>query len=324
MSKLVVLTSGGDAPGMNAAIRATVRTAIHHGLEVYGSEMGYQGLVKNQLFPMTTRSVANCIQRGGTILKTARCEAFKEKTTRDQVRSFLKEQNIEYLIVIGGDGSFRGAKLLCDEGGPACVGIPGTIDNDIMGSEYTIGFDTARNTALEAIDKIRDTAFSHERNFLIEVMGRNAGFLALDVGTAGGAEIILTPEYMMSAEEIATWLDKRRTNKLASIIVVAEANRAGWSIELSKELKQLADADYRVCILGHVQRGGSPTALDRCMGSLMGAKAVEALLKGATNKMMAYNENQVELVDFPDPDNATRYLTANDLELLRLNRILSE
>ena len=322
MKKIVVLTSGGDAPGMNAAIRSVVRTALHYDIEVFGSEMGYQGLVNHDIFQMTRRSVANCISRGGTVLKTARCLEFKEKATRDHVRAFLAEKGIDGLVVIGGDGSFRGAKLLADEGGPNCIGIPGTIDNDIVGTQYTLGFDTARNTALEAIDKIRDTAFSHERNFLIEVMGRNAGFLALDVGLAGGAEIIITPEFPLSAKDIAKRLSERRKNKLASIIVVAEGDNPGHSIALAKQIKACAEAEYRVCILGHVQRGGSPTAMDRNVGSLMGEKAVEALRQGIAGKMVALNQNQYELVDFPSADLKARTLESD--ALLKVNRILSE
>src|SRR5579872_6247879 len=249
MKKIVVLTSGGDAPGMNAAIRAVVRTGSYHGLKVYGSKLGYQGLVDEKLIPLEPESVANCIQHGGTILKAERCMAFYEKSVRDRCRAFLKSEKIDGLIVIGGNGTFRGAALLSEEGGPRAIGIPGTIDNDIPNTDYTIGFDTARNTALQAIDKIRDTASSHNRNFLVEVMGRSSGFLAVNVGIAGGAEIILIPEFDIPITTLAAKIQEPKRRKQSSIIVVAEGEQPGRSVHIAKELEKLTQLSYRVCIL---------------------------------------------------------------------------
>jgi 6-phosphofructokinase 1 len=320
MKKIIVLTSGGDAPGMNAAIRAVVRTAHYFGLEVYGSQLGFQGLVDKKLIPLFPESVANCIQHGGTILKADRCMAFYEKSNRDDCRIFLKQQQIDGIVVIGGNGSFRGAALLQQEGGPACIGIPGTIDNDIHGTDYTVGFDTARNTALNAIDKIRDTASSHNRHFLVEVMGRHSGFLAVDVGIAGGAEVILTPEFEPDIEFIANKLTSAKRTKQSSIIVVAEAGQAGRSMQLAKKLEELTRLNYRVCLLGHIQRGGSPTLLDRKTASQMGYMAVKSLIEGRSNKMVAMNHDQLSLKDFPDVDALPRILTQKDL--LELNEVL--
>lgn len=320
--KIVLLTSGGDAPGMNAAIRAAVRCAIHYGMEVYSSETGFYGLVNQQLKMLNPRSVANCIQRGGTILKTGRCEEFRDKSTRDAVRAFLQTEGIDALIILGGNGSFAGATLLHEEGGPNVIGIPCTIDNDISGTEYCIGFDTACNTALEAIDKIRDTAFSLDRNFLIEVMGRNSGFIAVNVGIAGGAEMILIPEFPVTVEQLATRIQRKSNKKLASIIVAAEANQAGRSFKIAKEIKEKTGVKYRVCVLGHTQRGGVPTNKDRVMGSLMGAKAVDAIKQGFSKKMVAVNNGKIDLSDFPNPECATRYF--DDQALLQMNEIICE
>jgi 6-phosphofructokinase 1 len=320
MKKIIVLTSGGDAPGMNAAIRAVVRTGDYYGLKVYGCQFGFQGLVDQNIFPMEPNSVANTIQHGGTILKTARCLSFLQKETRDACRAFLKKEAIDGLVVIGGNGSFKGASLLTAEGGPAAIGIPGTIDNDIHGTEYTIGFDTARNTALQAIDKIRDTASSHNHNFLVEVMGRSSGFLALDVGIAGGAEFILTPEFPVSNEVLASKITTPRRHKLSSIIVVAEADKSGRSFDIAKQLAVITGLQYRVCVLGHTQRGGSPTAMDRKMASEMGYLAVRGLIQGASHQMTAFNQGKLDLVKIPDPDLGPRILTHKDL--IELNDIL--
>ncbi|MDR3477054.1 MAG: 6-phosphofructokinase [Gammaproteobacteria bacterium] len=320
MKKIIVLTSGGDAPGMNAAIRAVVRTGHYYGLKVYGCQFGFQGLVDQTIFPMEPNSVANMIQNGGTILKTARCLSFLQKETRDACRAFLKKEEIDGIVVIGGNGSFKGASLLTAEGGPATIGIPGTIDNDIHGTEYTIGFDTARNTALQAIDKIRDTASSHNHNFLVEVMGRSSGFLALDVGIAGGAEFILTPEFPVSHEVLASKITTPRRHKLSSIIVIAEADKSGRSFDIAKQLAVITGLQYRVCILGHTQRGGSPTAMDRKMASEMGYLAVRGLLEGQSHQMTAFNQGRLELVRIPDPDLGPRIL--NQKDLIELNDIL--
>lgn len=320
MKKMIVLTSGGDAPGMNAAIRAVVRTASFYGIKIYGSHLGFQGLIEQKIYPMEAETVANCIQHGGTILKAGRYLPFLEKETRDQCRAFLKEQEIDALVVIGGDGSFKGASLIETEGGPPVIGIPCTIDNDIFGTEYTIGFDTARNTALQAIDKIRDTASSHNRNFLVEVMGRNAGFLAVDVGIAGGAEFILTPEFPLSPEHLAEKIMKPRRVKGSSIIVVAEANKPGRSVAIAATLKELTGLHYRVCILGHTQRGGSPTTLDRKTASIMGHHAVKSLIEGHSHKMVAINHDEVALAPFPTIEQGSRKLV--DHELIDLNNVL--
>lgn len=320
IKKLLLLTSGGDSPGMNAGLRAVLRTALYHRIEVYGSENGYQGLVNRQVFPMASRDAANCIQRGGTILKSARCKEFFDPKVRDQCRAYLSELEIDAMAVLGGDGSFRGALILENEGGPKTVGIPCTIDNDIIGTEYTIGFDTACNTALQAIDKIRDTAFSHNRHFLVEVMGRAAGFLAVDVGIAGGAEFILIPERPIQVEELVDKIKNRSRTKLASIIVVAEGGRAGHSVELAQQIKALSGVTYRVCILGHIQRGGSPTVTDRKIASLMGYQAVETLLRGESQKMIAMQNNRLTVVDFPDPAWGARSFEAE--ALLRINQMI--
>jgi len=322
MKKIIVLTSGGDAPGMNAAIRAVVRTGFSEGIKVFGSRSGFQGLVEQKLIPLEPETVANCIQHGGTILKTDRCLAFYEKTTRDRCRAFLTEQEIDGLVVIGGNGTFAGAALLSNEGGPAVIGIPGTIDNDIPNTEYTIGFDTARNTALQAIDKIRDSASSHDRNFLVEVMGRHSGFLAVDVGIAGGAEIIITPEFEPTIESIAEQImhsrDKRQ--KLSSIIVVAESHQPGRSIQMAAQLSEMTKTTYRVCILGHTQRGGSPTTMDRLIASQMGYMAVHGLIAGQTHAMAAIQNGQLVLAPFPGPNDHTR--TFSDAKLLKINQAL--
>lgn len=321
MKNIVVLTSGGDAPGMNAAIRAVVRTGYFYGLRVFGSLSGYQGLVDQQLTPLDPENVANSIQHGGTILKADRCMAFYEKSTRDVCRAFLKEQAIDGLVVIGGNGSFRGAALLAEEGGPAVIGIPGTIDNDIPGTEYTIGFDTARNTALQAIDKIRDTASSHNRDFLVEVMGRSSGFLAVDVGIAGGAELILIPEVNMTIEALAEKIQNpKRRRKLSSIIIVAEADQPGRSFAIAKTLGEITGRHYRVCILGHTQRGGSPTLIDRKIASEMGYVAVKSLMAGESKRMTVINSDKLTLAPFPDVDAKPR--TVSTKELLEMNEVL--
>lgn len=321
VKKLLIITSGGDSPGMNAGIRAIVRMGIAHHIEMYGSVNGFYGLIHQNVKQLTPASVANCIQRGGTILKTGRCPEFKEKSVRDKARDYLKQLEIDAIIVLGGNGSFTGAQLLATESAdkqhaPQVIGIPCTIDNDIIGTDYCIGFDTARNTALQAIDKIRDTAFSLDSNFLIEVMGRETGFLAVDVGIAGGAEIILTPEFPMTTEALVEMIQHKKRKKLASIIVVAESNRPGYSLELAEKIKAMSGISYKVCILGHTQRGGTPTVMDRKIGTVMGAKALEAIQHGETGKMLACREGEIQLVDFPEP-NSTRFF--KDKTLLQMN-----
>lgn len=322
--KILILCSGGDAPGMNAAIRAVVRCGIAKNMQVFGVEGGYAGLVNEIIIPLNQRSVANCLQRGGTFLKTGRCPEFLNRSVREKCRQFLQRQNVEGIVILGGNGSFQGATLLSSEEPTQLqvIGIPCTIDNDIPGTDYCIGFDTARNTALQAIDKIRDTAFSTDRNFLIEIMGRASGFLAVDVGIAGGAEMMLIPEFPVSIDELVDKIQRSQRHKMASIIVVAEGGKTGHSVQLAEEIKAKTGVLYTVCILGHTQRGGSPTAWDRKIGALMGAKAVTALEEGLTQKMIALRENKVVSAPFPSPDKPTEFFA--DKELLELNDILCD
>jgi 6-phosphofructokinase 1 len=281
MRTIGLLASGGDAPGMNACIRAVVRKALHEGLNVMGIERGYIGLIRGNMIKMERSSVANIIQRGGTILKTARSEEFKTKKGRAIAARMLKEFEVDGLIVIGGNGSFKGAYKLACEQGVAVVGIPGTIDNDVYGSDFSIGFDTAINTALAAIDKIRDTAASHERLFFVEVMGRDSGHIALEVGVAGGAEKILIPEERTDIKLLCEKILKGQSRgKNSSIIVVSEGDDMGSAFEIAEKVKKKTGMEYRVCVLGHVQRGGSPTGRDRVLASKLGALAVQGLIEG--------------------------------------------
>jgi 6-phosphofructokinase 1 len=298
VSKIGVLTSGGDAPGMNAAIRAVVRTANYHGIEVYGIMRGYQGLIDDDMFLMENKSVANIIQRGGTILKTARCKEFYEPEGRKKGYNTLKKRGIEGLVVIGGDGSFRGAVKLSQEFDMPCIGLAGTIDKDIHGSDFTIGFDTAVNTAVSAIDKIRDTMDAHDRIFIIEVMGRDAGYIALHSGIATGAENILIPERKTNIKDIIeTLLEKERRKKLVNLIVVAEGCIEGGAFEVQKALKDnLPNAEIRVAVLGHIQRGGSPTCIDRLIASRMGYHAVECLMTGKHNVFVGILNNKMNYI----------------------------
>ena len=295
VTKIGVLTSGGDAPGMNAAVRAVVRTGIYHGLEVFGIMRGYTGMVENDIFKMEGRSVANIIQRGGTILKTSRCKEFLTPEGRKKAYGNLKKLGIDGLVIIGGDGSFRGAQTFSNEYDIPCVGLPGTIDKDIAGTDFTIGFDTAVNTAVEAIDKIRDTADAHDRLFIIEVMGRDAGYIALHSGIATGAENILIPERKTDIEEVIKQLaEKERRHKLVNLIVVAEGDDFGGADEVAKIITQrLPMQEVRVCILGHIQRGGSPSCFDRLIASRMGYSAVECLLEGRHNVFVGMVNNRI-------------------------------
>ena len=295
VTKIGVLCSGGDSPGMNACIRAVVRTGIYNGLEVYGIMRGYSGMVENDIMRMESRSVANIIQRGGTILKTSRCKEFFEPEGRKKAYANLKKHGINGLVIIGGDGSFRGAQIFSNEFDIPCIGLPGTIDKDIAGTDFTIGFDTAVNTAVEAIDKIRDTADAHDRLFVIEVMGRDAGYIALHSGIATGAENILIPERKTEIEEIIKQLaEKERRQKLVNLIVVAEGDEFGGANEVAKVVKQrLPLLEVRVCILGHIQRGGSPSCMDRLIASRMGYHAVESLLEGRYNVFVGIVNNRM-------------------------------
>jgi len=321
MTKILVLTSGGDSPGMNAVIRAVVRTSWNHGIEVYGCHGGYQGLVDQNIFAISTVQVAGCIQHGGTILRTSRCKAFFDQEVRRKSINFLQEKGITGLVIIGGDGSFRAASMLSHEGGIKVIGIPGTVDNDIIGTEYTIGFDTARNTALRAIDSIRDTGASTSTYFLIEVMGQRSGFLALDVGIAGGAEYILTPEFPLTIDELVTQIKEPHRKRNSLIIIVAEAGLPGCSLDIAKQLKQMTPFEYRVCVLGHIQRGGSPTVMDREIGSRMGYLAVKSLLEGKSEVMTAIQNGNLVLTKFPGADAGYRKL--EDKNIFEMSRILS-
>jgi 6-phosphofructokinase 1 len=295
VTNIGVLTSGGDSPGMNAAVRAVVRTGLYHGLGVYGVMRGYAGMIDDDIIEMSGRSVANIIQRGGTILKTARSKEFLEPAGRQKAYNNLKKRGIDGLVVIGGDGSFRGAQRFSNEFDIPCIGLPGTIDKDIAGSDTTIGFDTAVNTAVQAIDKIRDTMDAHDRLFIVEVMGRDAGYIALHSGIATGAENILIPETKTDMEAIISSLtEKEKRKKLVNLIVVAEGDEFGGANEVAKIVKErLPNADVRVCVLGHIQRGGSPTCEDRLVASHMGYYAVESLILGRRNVMIGVINNKI-------------------------------
>lgn len=322
VTKIGVLTSGGDAPGMNAAIRAVVRTGIYHGLEMFGIVRGYNGMIDDDIIPMDSRSVANIIQRGGTILKTARSMEFFEEEGRKKAYENLKKRGINGLVVIGGDGSFKGAQKFSNEFDIPCIGLPGTIDKDIAGTDFTIGFDTAVNTAVEAIDKIRDTADAHDRLFVVEVMGRDAGYIALHSGIATGAENILIPETKTDIEAmIASLSEKEKRKKLVNILVVAEGEKFGGANEIATVVKnRLPNADVRVCILGHIQRGGSPSCLDRLIASRMGFHAVECLLNGTHNVMIGILNNKMHYTPL---DNAIKAKQKISNEWLNIVKILA-
>ncbi|MBU5265591.1 6-phosphofructokinase [Virgibacillus proomii] len=291
MKKIGVLTSGGDAPGMNAAIRAVVRKAICHNIEVYGIKYGFQGLMEGTIEKMEIGSVGDIIHRGGTMLYSARSEAFKTEEGQQKAIEQLNKFGIEGLIVIGGDGSFRGAQKLTEKGYP-CIGVPGTIDNDIAGTDFTIGFDTALNTVIEAIDKVRDTATSHKRTYIIEVMGRNAGDIALWAGLADGAESILIPEKKEKFETVVQKLKRgHKRGKKHSIIILAEG--VGSGIEYGKRIEEATDLETRVTVLGHIQRGGSPSAADRVLASRLAAKAVDLLMAGKAGRMVGIQQNEI-------------------------------
>ena len=291
MKKIGVLTSGGDAPGMNAAIRAVVRYGIFAGMEVVGIERGYAGLLENKMIPMSMRSVSDIIQRGGTILRTARCLEFKTPEGQEKGVENLRKAGIEGLIVIGGYGSFMGAKALSERGFPA-VGIPGTIDNDLAYTDFTLGFDTACNTVLDAINKIRDTMTSHERVSIVEVMGRKCGDIALYAGLCGGAEVIVVPEHKLSIETICERLtESKERGKLSGIVVLAEG--AGNANDLAKEIESRTGFSIRSSVLGHLQRGGSPSMKDRYLGTSMGVYAVKLLEKGVGNRIVGIHKNKI-------------------------------
>jgi len=281
MQRIGILTSGGDAPGMNAGLRAAVRAAAHTGVEIYGIQHGYNGLIEGDTVLLDRRFVSNIIHLGGTVLGTARSQEFTTPEGRARAAEVLRASGIGGLVVVGGDGSFRGATALMEEQGINVIGIPATIDNDISGTDYSIGFDTAVNTALEAIDRIRDTALSHDRLFFVEVMGRHTGFIAAACGIAGGAEYLVIPEAPISTEELCQHIEEGfGRGKRSAIVVVAEGEQPGDSFRIAREVREIAGLESKVCILGHVQRGGSPTARDRMLASKMGVLAVQTLVDG--------------------------------------------
>ena len=299
VNKIAVLTSGGDAPGMNAAIRAVVRTCSYHDVEVLGIYRGFQGMIEDDFVELNARSVRNIINKGGTFLKSARSEGFRTKEGRESAYKNLTKNGVEALVVIGGDGTFTGALSFSQEFGFPVMGIPGTIDNDIYGTTHTIGYDTALNTVVDAIDKIRDTASSHNRMFFVEVMGRDSGFIALNSGIGGGAERIIIPEKNIPAEVLLEDIDRgKRRGKTSNIIVVAEGNTAGKAVfELKDYIEQKRpEYDIRVSVLGHMQRGGTPTCYDRVLATRMGVKAVESLLEGKSQYMVGINNDRMELI----------------------------
>ena len=319
MKKIGVLTSGGDAPGMNACIRAIVRSGVKEKLEVVGIRRGYAGLLEGEFVKLGPRSVSNIIHRGGTFLETARCEEMKTAEGMKKAVQVLHREGIDGLITIGGDGTFRGATALAEAGEIKVIGIPATIDNDVYGTDYAIGFDTAINTALDAIDKIRDTAGSLQRPFFIEVMGRDRGFIALDVGIAGGAEDILIPEVETKIEELCLDISRNfKRGKKSSIVIVAEGDDAGGVFRVAQQVWQRLRLEYRICVLGHIQRGGSPTARDRILASKLGAAAVDALVNGKSGYMVGELKGEIVLTPLNETWEKRKELDNNLLKLVKV------
>ncbi len=319
MKKIGVLTSGGDAPGMNACIRAIVRCGVKEKLEVIGVRRGYAGLLEGEFVKLGPRSVANIIHRGGTFLETARCEEMKTAEGMKKAVLVLRQEGIDGLITIGGDGTFRGATALAKAGEIKVIGIPGTIDNDVYGTDYAIGFDTAINTALDAIDKIRDTAGSLQRPFFIEVMGRDRGFIALDVGIAGGAEDILIPEIETKIEELCLDISRNfKRGKKSSIVIVAEGDDVGGVFRVAQQVWERLRLEYRICVLGHIQRGGSPTARDRILASKLGAAAVDALVNGKSGYMVGELKGEIVLTPLNETWEKRKELDNNLLQLVKV------
>ena len=317
-----ILTSGGDAPGMNAAIRAVTRSAIYNNLEIKGIYRGYKGLLTGEIIPFKTNNVSNIIQQGGTILKTARCPEFREPEGRRIAFETMKNEGIDALVVIGGDGSLSGAHIFAQEYNIPIVGLPGTIDNDLYGTDTTIGYDTALNTIMEAVDKIRDTASSHERLFFIEVMGRNAGFLALNGAIAVGAEAAIIPEISTETDQLEELIKNGfRKSKNSSIVLVAESEITGGAIGMAERVKkEYPEYDVRVTILGHIQRGGSPSAYDRILAGRMGAAAIDAFKEDQRNVMIGIQNNTIVYVPF---SKAIKMEKPINRDLLNILRILS-
>ncbi|CAE7852942.1 pfkA [Symbiodinium microadriaticum] len=321
MKSIGVFTSGGDAPGMNACVRSVVRNALFLGIDVYGIKYGYNGMIEGDIYKMKSYSVSNIVQRGGTILKSARSEEFKTKEGRKKAFEQLSKRGIEGLVAIGGDGTFTGANIFYEEYGIPIVGAPGTIDNDLYGSDFTIGFDTAVNTALDAIDKIRDTANSHDRVFFVEVMGRKTGYIAIQCGIGGGAEFVMVPETKTTIKDVISTLKKGRdSQKTSSIVVVAEGGDQGNANEVAaKVMKELPELDIRVTNLGHIQRGGSPTSFDRILASRLGMAAVEYLVNGKCG-MVGVIDNKISFTSFKIAITKSKPINQ---ELMRLVEILS-
>jgi 6-phosphofructokinase 1 len=316
-----IFTSGGDSPGMNAAIRAVVRTAIFYDLEVTGIRRGFEGLIKGDMFSMNRKSVSNIIQRGSTILKTARSEEFKTPEGRKEAYEQVKKFNIDALIAIGGDGTFKGAKIFGEEFDIPVIGLPGTIDNDLCGTDFTIGYDTAINTVVDAVDKIRDTAESHDRLFIVEVMGKDSGMIALRTGIAAGAEAILIPETNSDLNSVFERLEKGRKDKASKIVMLAEDGEVGGAFEVGRQIKEkFPNYDTRVSILGHIQRGGKPSCMDRVLASRVGVAAVEALRNGRKGEMVGLIHNEIAYTPF---EKATKHHTEVNPNFLKIVEILS-
>lgn len=315
IKKIAVFTSGGDAPGMNACIRAVVRTALHYGCQVAGIRQGYQGMIDNNITDMSRHSVSNIMQLGGTILKTARCLDFRTPEGMKKAYDNLQLNGIDALVAIGGDGTFTGAERFSSIYNIPIICVPGTIDNDLFGSDFTLGFDTATNTVIEAIDKIRDTAESHDRLFFIEVMGRDAGCIALRAGIASGAEAIMMPEKDTAITDLIKTLEEGAAQKKSSsIVIVAEGDKNGGAFDVAKKVKETFDFyDTKVTILGHLQRGGSPSSFDRILGCRMGFAAVKALLRGETRKMVGLRSNEIKLTDLKEALTAHEFKLEEDL-----------
>jgi len=322
MKKIGVLTSGGDAPGMNAAIRAVVRTATYHNLEVVGIKRGYDGLIEEDFEPLYSHSVANILQRGGTILKSMRSKAFMTVEGRDAAYKNLIKNNIDGLVVIGGDGTFTGAHVFNNEHSFPIIGLPGTIDNDLIGTDFTIGYDTALNTVIDAVDKIRDTADSHNRLFIVEVMGKDAGFIALRAGVGCGAEAVLYPESDVYIDHLLNKLsDNKKRKKQSSIVIVSEGAKEGSATEVSEIVrKAYPDFDVRVVVLGHIQRGGSPTCMERVRASQMGMVAVESLIDGKQGVMVGIVDKKIAYTPF---ENAIKHTGKMNEYLLKMTEVLS-
>ncbi len=323
IKKIGVLTSGGDAPGMNAAVRSVVRSCVYNNIEIVGILFGYQGLIDNKIKPMDARSVNNIINKGGTILKTARCEEFRSENGRKKAYNNIMEHKIDALVVVGGDGTFTGAMIFQKEFSLPIIGIPGTIDNDIYGTQYTIGYDTALNTVINAIDKIRDTAISHNRLFFVEVMGRDAGHIALNAGIGAGAEEILVPEANMGLKRLLDSLKRsEKSGKSSSIVVVAEGDKTGKNVfEIASYIeKNMPEYEVRVSVMGHMQRGGSPSCFDRVLASRMGVYAVEKLLSGESNSMIGIINNEMTLCPL---EKAIKGKSEINKNLIRVSDILS-